>query len=59
MKQEILKKLLDPKDGLDPQIANQLRTALNLPAAVAEPKPATDGQPAPSAPEKPPGAGLK
>lgn len=51
MKQEILKKLLDPTEGLDNTIANQLRTALGLPAVAApaeETKPAAEGQPQPA-----------
>ena len=34
LKEDILNQLLDPESGLEPQIANQLRAKLRLPAAA-------------------------
>jgi hypothetical protein len=54
MKQEIRDQLLHPESGLDPQLQNQLRTKLNLPAA---PEPAaTNNVPARVAPTNAPPA---
>ena len=41
LKREILNQLLDPENGLDRPVADQLRTKLNLPAATNAPAPAS------------------
>lgn len=65
LKQEVLDRLLDPEAGLEPQVADQLRTRLGLPAAPP-PEPAAPEQtppgnvpPPPGAPAAAPGAGKK
>jgi hypothetical protein len=65
IKQEVLNQLLDPKTGLDPEMAAELRTKLGLPAASAETAspnpsdasaaPATNAPPAAASPTSPKG----
>jgi hypothetical protein len=54
IKREVLDHLLDPKDGLDPVLAAQLRTNLGLPAGAAAPE-STNQPPATLSTNLPPG----
>jgi hypothetical protein len=58
LKEDILSQLLDPQAGIDPQLANQLRTKLGLPAPTNASPASPPAQPAPST-NVPPAAATK
>jgi hypothetical protein len=58
LKKEILDQLLDPENGLDRAVADQLRTRLNLPAGPPSTVPSPQ-QPASGPSTNAPAAGTK